>query len=286
MIEDFISKIDPEQITTPIVNYLPNIVASLLLIAVFWVVLTIVRKMADGSMKRADVPVGVRQLVDRFIKYAVVILGLLTIANQLGINVMSLVAGLGVAGLAVSLAAQDTMKNIIAGITIAVDRPFKQGDWVCIGDKNLQVTDIRLRTTVFTSFENETLVMPNQEVSSERIINYTLTQRIRVRVPLGIAYEEDIDEAREVVFDTMEGDDRILEDPEPKVLVLELGASSVNMELRFWIEDPWEMYSARCEYIEKCKKALDAADIEIPYPHTQLLLERSEALSEWMKTAR
>ena len=122
--------------------------------------------------------------------------------------------------------------------------------------------------------------MPNKTLAQERIINYTLTPRIRVRVPLGVAYKEDISAARAVMLGTTQGDGRILTEPAPIVIVTGLGDSSVNLELRFWTEDPVLRFPLFWDYVEKCKKALDAANIEIPFPHRQLFLERSEGLAD------
>jgi small conductance mechanosensitive channel len=272
--------VDLETLTTQVVGYLPDVGAALVLIAVFWIVLVVARRATDASLKRMHVPEGVRNILKRFMKYGIVILALLTIANQLGINVASLIAGLGVAGLAISLAAQDTVTNLIAGITLAIDRPFKRGDRIRLGDLNAEVTDLRLRTTVLTTFDNETMVIPNKQFANERIVNYTLTERIRIRVGIGIAYGAEIDAAREALLSALDGDERILDDPAPDVIVKELAGSSVNLELRFWVTDPTKLFPMRAEYSEKCKKALDAADIEIPFPHLQLLLEKSEGLDQ------
>jgi len=212
--------------------------------------------------------------------YAIVVIAALTIADQLGINITSLLAGVGVAGLALSFAARDTIENIISGVTIIIDKPFKESDWIAIGGQHATVTEIRLRTTLLTTFDNEIIVVPNKNIVQDRIINYTLTPRSRVKVLLGIAYKENIDEARKVMLSTLEGDERILDDPAPRVIVTDLGDSSVNLQLRFWTEDPLEKFSLQWEYTEKCKKALDAAGIEIPFPHLQLFLERTEGLSE------
>jgi len=284
MLDGFLENVNLEQITTQITTYLPKVGVAIVLILVFWAILAVVRKATNTALKRAGVPEAVRGLCKRFLKYAIVIVAVLTIANNLGINVTSMIAGLGIAGLAVSLAAQDTMTNIISGITLAVDRPFKQGDWIKIGDIHASVTDIRLRSTVLTTFDNETIVMPNKDLASQQIVNYTLTRRIRVRVPVGIAYKEDVAQAREVMLQTVEGDERVLEDPSPRVIVQELSGSSVNLELRFWTEEPWDLYPLYWEYIEKCKKALDEADIEIPFPHLQMFLERSEGLADLIQS--
>ncbi len=272
--------IDIETIVDTTISYIPTIIASVLLALFFWGLLLISRRLLSKSLGRTNVSRSIQNLMMRFLKYGIVAFALLTIANQLGFNITALVTGLGIAGLAISLAAQDTITNIIAGITLAIDRPFEPDDWIRIGDIHAEVQDIKLRTTVLTTFDNETIVVPNKDIASERIVNYTLTQRIRVKVPVGIAYKENIDEARETLLNTLSGDSRIMADPPPVVLVQELSDSSVDMELRFWIEDPWNLFPMYWEYIEKCKEALDAADIEIPFPHLQLFLEKSDGLTE------
>lgn len=272
--------VDLEALCTKAVGYLPNVLGALLVIVAFWLIGTVVRKATKTGLSRSKVPEDAQDLLLRFIKYALVVIAILTVADQLGINVTSMIAGLGIAGLALSFAAQDTVANLISGIAILIDRPFKRGDWISISDMHASVTDIRLRTTVLTTFDNETVVMPNKSLTQDKIINYTLTPRIRVRVPVGIAYKEDTEAARKVMLATVDGDERILQDPAPAVLVSSLGDSSVNLELRFWTEDSIMKFPLLWEYTEKCKRALDKADIEIPFPHMQLFLEKSDGLNQ------
>ena len=189
-----------------------------------------------------------------------------------------MVAGQGVAGLALSFAAQDTVANLISGIALAIDRPFKVGDWIAIGDLNATVTETRLRTTVLTTFDNETMVLPNKTLTQERIINFTLTPRVRVRIPLRIAYKESVAAAREVILSALLGDERILSEPPAVVIVTDLGESSVNLQLRFWTEDPLLKLPLQWEYAEKCKGALEQAGIEIPFPHMQVFLGDHEGV--------
>lgn len=280
MIDKLLESIDFEAIGTRLVAYLPNLGFALFLVVVFWIVAVVARRATASALRRTRVDDYAAGLIQRLLRYVIVIIALLTIADQLGIDVTSLIAAVGIAGLALSFAAQDTIANLISGVAIAVDRPFREGDWISIGDLHASVTKIRLRTTVLSTFDNETVVVPNQQLAQERVINYTLTPRIRVRVGVGIAYKENIDRAREVLLSTVEGDERILDDPAPMVLTKSLGDSSVNMELRFWTEDSLTRFPLQWEYTETCKKALDAADIEIPFPHRQLFLEKSEGLAE------
>lgn len=273
MLEQILEKLDVAALFTRMTAYLPNVIAAAAMLVVFWLVLAVVRRMLSAALAKAGVQPAARTLIQRFIKYGIVTLAFLTVADQLGFNVTSLLTGLGIAGLALSLAAQDTVTNIIAGITILIDRPFSRGDWIRLTDLHALVTDIRLRTTILTTFDNETIVVPNRQLLTERIVNYTLTRQVRVRVPLGIAYKEDIGQARDALLRLPREDPRILNEPAPSLIVTGLGDSSVDLELRLWVEDPMQMFSLQWEYTEKCKRALDEAGIEIPFPHMHVVFD-------------
>lgn len=272
--------VDLQGLLNEAIRYLPNVIAAFVVLVVFWVGMVVLTRLLAVQLRRTDLPGATRDLLLKLLKYTIVVIALLAAAQQFDIKITSILAGLGVAGLAASLAAQETIANTIAGITLVLDKPFQVGDWVEIAGIHAHVESIRLRTTTLTTFDNQTIVIPNKLISQERIINYTLVPRIRVRVPIGIAYKEDIRQARQVLLATLTGDDDILAEPQPKVLVTGLGASSVNVELRFWIQNPPLQLSKQWEYTEKCKYALDEAGIEIPFPHLQLFLEQSRGLAD------
>jgi small-conductance mechanosensitive channel len=278
MLDNFSELIDIQTLITRFVAYLPNLLSAIILIFVFVVVNKVIQRMLGATFKRMQMAKQVRGLLLKAVKVAVYIFAILTIADQLKINVTSLIAGVGVMGLALSFAAQDTISNLISGIALIIDKPFQEDDWISIGGMHASVTEIGLRTTVLTTFDNETVVVPNKQLAQERVVNYSMTPKARVRISVGIAYKEDIRQARIVMLETLKRDDRILPCPEPLVLVMGLGDSSVNLEMRFWIEDPMQKYGFMFEYTEKCKYALDNAGIEIPFPHMQLFVEKSEGL--------
>ena len=278
MFTQLLGAINLGTLATRIMAYVPKLGSAILLILLFWIIIRAFGKVTRRALERTGVPEHAQRLLQRFVRYILVIIATLTVAGQLGINITSLIAGVGIAGLALSFAAQDTIGNIISGVAIVIDRPFKEGDWISIGGMHASVSEIRLRTTVLTTFDNETAVVPNKQLAQERVINYTLTPNIRVRVAVGIAYKEDIQKAREVMLGTLAGDDRVMAKPEPVVVVTSLGDSSVNLEMRFWTGDSLKKYSMSSEYTEKCKNALDAAEIEIPFPHMQVFLEDSTGI--------
>lgn len=270
--------VDVEKIATLVVAYLPNLLSAILLAFLFWMGSKVMTRALRGFLGRMKIDSQAAGLLVRGANAGLFVFALLTVADQLQINIKSLLAGVGVMGLAISFAAKDTVGNIISGIVIIIDRPFKQGDWISLGGIEATVSQIRLRTTVLTTFDNETVVVPNQRMVQERIINYTMTPRIRVKVPVGIAYKENIDQARAILLGLVSEDDRILDTPAPAVVVTALDASSVNLQLRFWIENSADKFAFLFEYTEKAKKALDAAGIEIPFPHLQVFVEETKGV--------
>ncbi|MFH2059422.1 MAG: mechanosensitive ion channel [Pseudomonadota bacterium] len=278
MLTNFKSQIDIQALINQVVAYIPNLLSAGILLFLFWSANKIIQKMFDSTLTRMKVETQSINLLLRAARFGVYIFAILTIADQLQINIKSLLAGVGVMGLAISFAAQDTVGNMISGIVIIIDRPFKEGDWIALGDMQATVTSIRLRTTVLTTFDNETVVVPNKQISQERVINFTMMPKIRVKIPIGIAYKEKISEARTVLLETVKEDNRILSNPAPIVIVNNLGDSSVNLQLRFWIQNSAEQYAFFWEYTEKCKDALDRAGIEIPFPHLQLFVEKTKGI--------
>jgi small conductance mechanosensitive channel len=278
MLSKLSNSLDAKILSTIVFGYLPNLLMAMILFFLFWFANKLIQQVLNSFLKKMKVEKEPKNLLLRAARIGLYIFAFLTIADQLQINIKSLLAGVGVIGLALSFAAKDTVGNIISGIVIIIDKPFKEGDWVSLGSLDATVTQIRLRTTVLTTFNNETVVVPNQQISQERIINYTITPKIRVKIPISIAYKESISAARTALLETTKGDTQILQDPLPRVIVTDLGGSGVNLQLRFWIENSDDQYTFIFEYTEKCKIALDKAGIEIPYPHLQLFVEDTKGI--------
>jgi len=249
-----------------VIEFLPKIVASILVFLAFIILHRIVKKMAEATMDRLKWEPAVRQLLLSTIKFAVIAFGGITAAGQLGINVSSLVAGIGVAGLALGFASKDTIENLISGITILIDRPFGVGDFIEVDGAIGTVVEITLRSIRIRTKENFIKIIPNSKVISSQITNRTVAEQINIFLTLGISYESDIDRARKTILDTLADDDIIVREPAPAVVVSELADSSVNLTVKFTIGDPSRVYAKKCEYNEKLKMALDKAAIDIPYP--------------------
>ena len=258
---------------------LENLLPAVLVGIGFWVVYRVVQGVLRRTLQRARrVDAGVEQLILRFTRFTILAMATIAVLAELGIAVAPFIAGLGIAGIALGFAAQDTVQNLIAGVTILLDRPFAVGDNIELHDTFGTVEEITLRTTRVRTLDNEMAILPNSIVISEKVLNHSMLRALRVEVPFGIAYKEDPKEARRVVLATTEGDPRLHPDYDPQVVVTELADSSVNMALRIHLRDSQLEVPIRFEYTERVFDALRAADIEIPFPHLQLFIDGAKGL--------
>lgn len=268
-----------DQTSAALVQFvLDGLVPAFFALLFFYVVYAVTSRILHGVLGRGKrIKQGVRQLVMRAYRVVLFSFGTIIILDQLGMNVGALIAGLGIAGIALGFAARDTLENFISGITILLDQPFRVGDNVRVEDTFGTVQEITLRSTRIRTLNNEMAVFPNAQMIQQKVINHSLLGVLRIVIPFGIAYKEYPQQAREVVLKATEGDARLHPDYPPSVVVTQLNDSSVDMELRLFLKDPLLEVPVRFEYIEKVREALRAADIEIPFPHLQLFLDEAKA---------
>ena len=262
------------QFREELIRFAFQVIVAVAVLAVFFGVYIGIRAALRPVFERSRLEEDARHLLESLAKFTILGFGVILALDQLGFNVTSLIAGLGVAGLALGFAAKDTLANFIAGVTILWDRPFRVGDRVEADGEFGQVKTITLRSTRIHTNDNRVVIIPNQSIMNSKIVNHTMQASLRTVVAFGIAYEADIARAREVVLELIRGDDRVRERPAPEVVVTELAASSVNMALRFWLKNPHQEVPLELEYLERVKLALDAAGIRIPYPQMSLWVER------------
>ena len=190
------------------------------------------------------------------------------------------------ATLAIGFAMQDVLQNFVAGVFIYTDKPFRIGDWIEWDDTSGIVEDISFRVTRVRTFDNELLTVPNSDLTDGVIKNPVAKDRLRLQVPFGIGYEDDIYRATEIIEGEAEANADILDDPAPSVRLTELGDSAVVLKSRIWIDDPSraDFVKTRGEYVTAVKARFDEADINMPYPnrtlHGGLELSGAERLAQ------
>lgn len=271
---NLLDSLQAEHIVRMVVDFVPDLLAALLVLVVFWIFLKVTSPTLKAVLKRADFQEGlIHWMVDNIYRIAVLLLGVVMAVNQLGIDIGAALAGLGVAGVAVGFAAQDSIANMIAGFLIFWDKPFQVGDFITTQDRYGEVAHITMRTTRIRTNDNVYVVLPNRQIIEDVLTNHSMYGETRVRVPVGIAYKEDISAAREAALDAASTVEGVLEEPAPDVVVTELGDSSVGLDVRVWISDASKERSTFFRVLEASKLALDDAGIEIPFPHLQLFVD-------------
>ncbi|MEO8453024.1 MAG: mechanosensitive ion channel family protein [Gemmatimonadota bacterium] len=277
--------IDPAQWQALLILVAPRLAAALIILGLFWLALRLTRPALRGALRRATFDEGlITLLVDGLFRGIVVLFALVMASSQLGINVSALLAGVGVAGIALGFAAQETVANMIAGFLIFWDRPFRIGDFITTQTRYGRVREITLRTTRIRTLDNTFVVIPNRQIIGDTLINHSMYGETRVVVPIGIAYKEKIAAARAALLPAVRGIDGVMELPAPDVVARSLGDSSVNLEVRVWISDAARERPIAAQVVEVGKLALDLAGIEIPFPHLQLFVENIDE-RVWAKAA-
>jgi small-conductance mechanosensitive channel len=226
-------------------------------------------------------------LVNRFSGAIIYATAVVLALDILGINVMPFIAGAGVAGIAIGFAAKDTLSNLIAGVLLIVDRPFEVGDRIEVWSAPAgsaswgDVIDIGLRATKIKTTDNIVIIIPNNEIMKRDIVNYTIiSTKIRVRINVGIAYDADIERAKDLIINVAKSVDWISKTPAPKVVVRNFGESSVDLQLRVWIDDARKRMDTISHVTDKIKTAFDKQGIEIPYPRRDITITHRQGVSE------
>lgn len=252
------------------VDFAPQLLAALVLFLVFYIASRIVAGLTKRALSRTRAEPAARQVVTKLASTVVLIIGMLVAASQAGVAVGSMIASVGVVGLAIGLAAQDSLSNVVAGLTILWDRPFRVGDYVTVADEYGRVTDVGLRTTTIETVRKVEAILPNSDVINSKIINHTRTPDLRVDLSIGIGYGEDVTRARSVLIEALEQSEYTASEPGPSVVLRELGDSAVVLAARVWLNDPSVERRATWDLLERAKAALDQAGIEIPFPQRTL----------------
>jgi small-conductance mechanosensitive channel len=208
-------------------------------------------------------------IVDRIVKLVVFVLVLMSILSHFQVDIKGLVAVLGVGSLAIALAAQDTLANMIAGFILMLDRPFRVGDRIALPDgRRVDVHEIGLRSTKFLTFDNTLIIIPNAELSKMTINNISYpAPRLRVRVDVGVAYGSDVDKVKGLLVEAATGHPAILADPAPNAHLVTMGESAINFSLFAHVAKYHDEWTAGNEIRERVLKIFEREKIEIPYPH-------------------
>lgn len=267
------------------INLLENIFKALMIILLatpakdsLLIVLVYLKKnLADKTKTKVDDIIF--NLLNKFSGAIIYATAAILALDILGINVMPFIAGAGVAGIAIGFAAKDTLSNLIAGVLLIIDRPFEIGDRIEVWSAPAgsatwgDVVDIGLRATKIKTTDNIVIIIPNNEIMKRDIVNYTIiSTKIRVRINIGVSYDADIEKAKDLINSVAGTLPWVSKDPPPQVVVRNFGESSVDLQLRVWIDDARKRMDTISSVTDKVKEVFDKNGIEIPYPKRDITI--------------
>lgn len=252
-------------------KYATSAIGALLVLFVAWILAGIVSRFTGRSLERARIDVTLVRFFKRLVYWLVLILGLLACLSLFGIETTSFAAVLGSIGLAIGLALQGTLGNFASGIMLLAFRPFRVGDVVNLADHTGKVFAIDLFTTSIDTFDNRRIIIPNGAIFDSTIENITYHPQRRVEIAVGVDYSADIDTTRELLTQAAFSVPAGLKDPEPQVVLNQLGASSVDWQIRVWANGD-DFSTVKQGLIRAVKMTLDEANIGIPYPQMDVHL--------------
>ena len=223
-------------------------------------------------------------LMLKLIDVVIFIIAALLALDFLGLNIMPFLAGAGVAGIAIGFAAKDTLSNLIAGVLLIIDRPFEIGDrvelWQAPPNSSSwgDVIEIGLRATKIKTTDNIVIIIPNNQIMTRDIINYTASESIiRVRINVGVAYDADIERAKALILEVARSAEWVLSSPAPRVVARNFGESAVQLQLRVWIKDARKRMDTISEVTDQIKARFDKEKIQIPFTRRDIHIIADEA---------
>lgn len=253
------------------VGYLPNFILAILVFVVSYIVAKYVRKVVSRLLKRSSMQTSMVNLIGKLTAVAIIFLGLFLVLGILDLSktLNAILAGAGVAGLAVGLALQGALANTYSGIVLSYIKHIKYGDWISVKDFEGEVVNIDLRAVTLKQADNNLVYIPNKQVIENAIKNYSTTSQSRVILECGVAYDSNLKQVRQVVLEALVDNFEELENQEDIIfLYTEFNSSSIDFEVRFRIDSTsaLEVANAKTKALISIKDAFDSNGITIPFP--------------------
>jgi len=264
---DTVAKLDTTKIIELATTYGTKILGAIAIwIIGSWIIKKLL-KVAKGVMAKQNYDESLQKFLINLLGWVLKVILIVSVLGTVGVETTSFAAILAAAGLAVGMALQGSLANFAGGVLLMIFRPIKIGDLIEAQGELGVVKEIEIFTTKILSPTNKEIIIPNAALSNGNITNYSTEGKLRVDLTIGVSYDADIKQTKDVLMKVLTDNPKVLQDPAPSVNVSELADSSVNFAVRPYatVADYWDVYFGT---IENCKIALDAAGIEIPYPHS------------------
>ena len=261
--------LDPQLTGALVLGWGLRLLAALLIYVIGrWVAKALTRWVGRAIIK-ADVDATLARFLSSIIYMVLIVFVVLTALSAIGINTTNFLAILGAAGLAVGLALKDSLSNFAAGVMLVFFRPFRSGDYIEAAGISGSVVSIKIFNTILRTPDNRIVTVPNALIYADSITNFSAEDKRRIDLVIGIGYDDDIGRAKALIQGVLGQDNRILDEPAPVMLLVELGESSVDIAVRPWVKSS-DYSQVRSDLLEHIKRALENAGLSIPYPQRDL----------------
>jgi small conductance mechanosensitive channel len=241
-----------------------NVLAAIAILVIGWLVGSWLERQATKVIRRSSgVDTGFTPALAKIVKYVAIALSVIAVLGRFGVQTASITALIGAAGLTIGLALQGTLSNVAAGIMLIALRPFKLGDGVDISGTAGQIADMGLFVTRLVTWDGVVVYLPNSTVWGSRIMNYTQAGRRRFDLTIGLAYEDDIGRALQVLAEVVGSDTRVLVDPAPTYAVKALSDTAVTLLARFWTK-AGDFQDTQFDLVRAVKERFDNEGLTIP----------------------
>jgi small conductance mechanosensitive channel len=253
-----------------------NIVTALAIFFIGKWVAGLLTKGVRTLMQKQEVDKTLETFVGNLVRMVLMVFVIIAAIGAVGVQTTSLIAVLGAAGLAVGLALQGSLSNFAAGVLIVLFRPYKGGDFVEAAGVAGSVVEVQILTTILKTGDNKQVIVPNSQIMSSIITNYSANDTRRVDLVIGVSYDDDLDKTRKVLEELVAADDRILDDPAVTIAVSTLADSSVNFVVRPWVKTS-DYWGVMFDLTEAIKKRFDQEGISFPFPQQDVHLYQASA---------
>lgn len=250
-----------------LIKRIPDVAAALVLLAIFFVIALVMRRVVRAALRRAHVHQNVVVLISRLVYYAILTVGAVEALGQIGINLTALAAGIGVAGFALGFALKDILSNFLSGMLILWTRHFSVGDQIRIKEFEGTVEAIELRGTILRTYDGRRVTIPNSTVYTNAVVNNTAYTQRRSSIFLTVGYDVDLQKAEELIRSGLKTVTQVLQEPRPDVLIKELGDYSVQLEVRIWTPAAQlELLTVNSQAVRAVKDSLESGGVVAATP--------------------
>lgn len=260
-------------ILTSFIEFAIKLIAAIVLFGIALFLASFLSRKLEKFLTRRGVKEELKRLLTRLTRWSIWIGGGIWALSFVGFNVSAFIAGLGVTGLVLGFALQDISRNFTAGALLMLQEPFNFGDYIQVAGYEGTVTDIQLRATELLAPDGVKVLIPNGDVFTNTIRNFTKTNRRRVELTVGVAYDSDLEQVTRVALDAIREVPGLLNDPEPILFFHEFGDSAIVFSIRYWFDTTEnDVFMARDIGVKAIKTAFEREGIEIPFPIRTILM--------------